>query len=284
MSPSQSPMSKVAPLQPVKTGTRVALTDAAADRRREGDPNGDRAERLLTPLIDRLDRLQRALYAESQRCLLVVLQGRDAAGKDGLIRNVFGPLNSQGCVVSTFKRPTSDELARDYLWRVHLQVPPRGTIGVFNRSHYEDVLPVRVHNLVPKKLWSKRYGQINDFEKMLSENGVTILKFLLHVSRAEQKQRLLERLHDPTKNWKFQVADLEERKHWTKYTRAHEDMLALTSTPWAPWYVVPADRKKARDLRVAATVVAALERMAPAFPTVDREVLKLTQQWEHSDW
>jgi PPK2 family polyphosphate:nucleotide phosphotransferase len=281
-------MTEVAPLPPVKTGTRVSLTDSAAarvaDARRTGDPGGDKAERLLKPLVERLDRLQRALYAESQRSLLVVLQGRDASGKDGLIRNVFGPLNSQGCVVSTFKRPTSDELAHDYLWRVHLQVPPRGTIGIFNRSHYEDVLPVRVHNLVPKTVWSKRYAQINDFEKMLTESGVTILKFFLHVSRAEQKQRLLERLHDPTKNWKFEVGDLEERKHWSEYTKAYEDVLSLTSARWAPWYVVPADRKKSRDLRVAATVVAALERMAPTFPTVDRKVLKLTREWELSDW
>jgi PPK2 family polyphosphate:nucleotide phosphotransferase len=281
-------MTEVAPLSPVKTGSRVSLTDSAAarvaDARRTGDPGGDKAERLLKPLVERLDRLQRALYAESRRSVLVVLQGRDASGKDGLIRNVFGPLNSQGCVVSTFKRPTSDELAHDYLWRVHLQVPPRGTIGIFNRSHYEDVLTVRVHNLVPKAVWSKRYAQINDFEKMLSESGVTILKFFLHVSRAEQKQRLLERLHDPTKNWKFEVGDLEERKHWNEYTKAYEDVLSLTSTRWAPWYVVPADRKKSRDLRVAATVVAALERMAPTFPTVDRKVLKLTREWELSDW
>ncbi len=256
----------------------VSLNDQKAVDSRE--PRSEDAEDQLSLLLKRLETLQVALYAEAKQALLIVLQGRDASGKDGLIRNVFGPLNSQGCVVSTFKRPTEPELAHDYLWRVHQVVPPKGTIGIFNRSHYEDVLPVRVHNLVPKAVWSKRYEQINQFEKMLAESGVTILKFMLHVSRAEQKERLLERLNDPLKNWKFQVSDLEERKYWSTYTKAYEDMLVRTTTAWAPWYLVPADRKKSRDLCVARTVVDALERMKPKFPKVDPVVLKIARQWE----
>ncbi len=271
----------LAPLSVVKNGVPVVLTDATAAGPRE--PGGDDAERALAPLLEQLDRLQTALYAESKRALLIVLQGRDASGKDGLIRQVFGPLNSQGCVVSTFKRPTDHELAHDYLWRVHHSVPPRGTIGVFNRSHYEDVLAVRVHGLVPRNVWSKRYAQINAFEKMLSENGVTILKFMLHVSKSEQKKRLLERLHDPEKNWKFQAGDLAERRHWNAYTRAYRDALARTSTPWAPWFVVPADRKKLRDLLVARVVVNTLARMHPRFPSVSADVVRMTREWERRD-
>ena len=265
-------------LKPVKPGTRIKLTDdnAADDRA----PRSDEAEQQLAPLLTRLTALQAALYAESKQALLIVLQGRDASGKDGLTRTVFGALNSQGCVVSNFKQPTEYELARDYLWRAHQAIPPKGTIGIFNRSHYEDVLVVRVHELVPRKVWSKRYEQINQFERMLTENGVTILKFFLHISKEEQKERLLERLRNPLKNWKFQVADLEERKRWRDYAQAYEDVLERTSSEWAPWYVVPADRKRSRDLLVARVVVDTLERMAPKFPTVNPEVLEIARQWE----
>ncbi|MDZ4864320.1 MAG: PPK2 family polyphosphate kinase, partial [Gemmatimonadota bacterium] len=238
------------------------------------------ADAALAPLLKRLVELQIALYAESKRALLVVLQGRDASGKDGLTRAIFGPLNVQGCVVTNFKRPTDIELSHDYLWRVHQAIPPRGTIGIFNRSHYEDVLVVRVHDLVPKDQWKRRYAQINDFERMLSESGVTILKFFLHISQKEQKERLLERLNDPLKNWKFQVGDLEERKRWEAYTEAYEDVLEKCSTDVAPWYVVPGDRKSTRNLLVAQVVVAALERMNPQFPRVDPKVLEVARQWE----
>jgi PPK2 family polyphosphate:nucleotide phosphotransferase len=265
-------------LKPVKPGTRIKLTDDSAVD--DQAPRSKEAERQLAPLLERLPALQTALYAESKQALLIVLQGRDASGKDGLTRAVFGPLNSQGCVVSNFKRPIEYELARDYLWRVHQAVPPKGTIGIFNRSHYEDVLVVRVHELVPWNVWSKRYEQINQFEKMLTENGVTILKFFLHISKEEQKERLLERLRNPLKNWKFQVADLEERKRWRDYTQAYEDVLERTSSEWAPWYVVPADRKRSRDLLVARVVVDTLERMGPKFPKVNPEVLGIARQWE----
>ena len=272
------PVEVIMPLKPVKPGSRVKLTDDTAMNGHA--PRGGEAEQLLEPLISRLMELQVALYAEARQSLLVILQGRDASGKDGLTRKVFGPLNSQGCVVSNFKKPTQYELARDYLWRVHQVVPPRGTIGIFNRSHYEDVLVVRVHGLVPKSVWSKRFGQINDFERMLSENGVTILKFFLHISREEQKQRLLERLHDPLKNWKFEVGDLDERKRWDDYTEPYEEVLEKCSTEWAPWYVVPSDRKSTRNLLVAQVVTETLERMKPEFPRVDPEVLKIARKWE----
>lgn len=265
-------------LKPVTPGAKVQLKDANAVD--DDEPSGDAVEPLLQPLLEQLEELQTALYAESKQALLVVLQGRDAAGKDGLIRRVFGPLNSQGCVVSSFRRPTEYELARDYLWRVHQVVPPKGSIGVFNRSHYEDVLVVRVHELVPRETWSRRYQQINDFERILSENGVRIVKFFLHISREEQQQRLLDRLNDPLKNWKFQVGDLEERKRWDAYTEAFEDAIERCSTDWAPWYVVPADRKSTRDLLVAQVLVKTLREMDPRFPRVDPEVMKIARQWE----
>ncbi|MBK8006285.1 MAG: polyphosphate kinase 2 family protein [Gemmatimonadetes bacterium] len=266
------------PLKPVKPGSKVKLKDDTATD--DAELRGKAADEALQPLIARLAEQQVALYAEARQSLLLVFQGRDASGKDGLTRKVFGPINSQGCVVTNFKKPSEYELARDYLWRVHQAVPPKGTIGIFNRSHYEDVLVVRVHGWIDEPTVTRRFRQINDFERMLSENGVTILKFFLHISRDEQKERLLERLHDPLKNWKFQVGDLDERKLWDDYTGAYEDVLRETSTDWAPWYVVPADRKSTRDLLVAQVVTKTLERMNPQFPRVDPEVLKIAREWE----
>lgn len=265
-------------LKPIKPGSKVKLKDR--DAVDDDAPRSEAAEKALQPLLEKLEELQIALYAESKQALLIVLQGRDASGKDGLIRKVFGPLNSQGCVVSSFKRPTEYELAHDYLWRVHQVVPPRGTIGIFNRSHYEDVLVVRVHNLVPKSDWSRRYDQINDFERMLSDNGVRILKFFLHISQAEQQRRLIDRLNDPLKNWKFQVGDLDERKLWNEYTEAYQVALERCSTKWAPWHLVPADRKSTRNLLITQLVVDTLKDMAPKFPKVDPVVMKVARQWE----
>ncbi|MEP7325836.1 MAG: polyphosphate kinase 2 family protein [Gemmatimonadota bacterium] len=260
-------------LTPLAPRSTVDLSDQAA-----APPPGlpDKAELRdrLAELVGRIDDLQSALFAENQRALLVVLQGRDASGKDGVTRKVFGPLNSQGCVVSAFKKPSELELAHDYLWRVHQEVPRRGTIGVFNRSHYEDVLVVRVHDLVPADQWQRRYDQINAFERMLTENGTTILKFFLHISRKEQKERLLERLEDPTKNWKFNPQDLEERRHWDDFTSAYRDALTRCSTDWAPWYLVPGDKKAARDVLIAEVVVKTLEAMNPKFPVSDPELLR----------
>lgn len=251
-------------LTPVTAQTTVTLQDSDA----RGDEQTEKGElaKQFKKLTSRLDELQTALNAESKRAVLVVLQGRDTSGKDGTIRSVFGPLNPQGVTVTAFRAPTAVELAHDFLWRVHRAVPSKGSIGIFNRSHYEDVLIVRVHQLVPETVWRPRYEQINRFESILHENGVTILKFFLHISREEQRERLLARLEDPTKYWKFQAEDLSERQKWDDYTEAYQEMLARTSTAHAPWYIVPADRKPVRNVLVGQVVVEALERLGPRYP------------------
>ena len=259
-------------LQPLINPPAVHLADEDA-KPPKGLPKGDEADARIDELEGRLEQLASALGAEGKRALLVVLQGRDTSGKDGVIRKVFGDLNPAYCQVSSFKRPTTLELRHDFLWRAHQQVPAAGTVGIFNRSHYEDVLVVRVRELVPEALWRKRYQHINEFERLLVDHGVTVLKFLLHISKDEQRERLEERLADPSKNWKFAVGDLEERKLWDAYTAAYEEVLLRTSTEWAPWHVVPADKKTARDILIAETVVDTLERMAPQFPAADPAVM-----------
>jgi PPK2 family polyphosphate:nucleotide phosphotransferase len=216
--------------------------------------------------IGRLVELQEVLYAERRHAMLVVLQAMDTGGKDGVVNNVFGPLNNQGVTVTSFKRPTLPEQAHDYLWRVHQAVPPAGSIGVFNRSHYEDVLVARVHDLVPKETVEARYRQISAFEEYLTQNGVTILKFFLHISKDEQKKRLQSRLADPTKQWKFDPADLVERKAWEKYLEAYEIALGRCSTQWAPWFVVPANRKWYRNLVIARILRHTLETLRLRYP------------------
>src|SRR5262245_17843075 len=203
----------------------------------------DASEKLEAKWLTRLFDLQAKLSAESKQALLIVLQGLDAAGKDGTIRHVFAGVNPQACEVHSFKVPTHIELAHDYLWRVHAATPRRGVIGIFNRSHYEDVLAVRVERLVPEREWRKRYDHINEFERMLTENGTRILKFYLHISRKEQGDRISERLQDPDRNWKFSESDLETRTKWKQYRDAYNDALTKCNTKWAPWYVVPADHK-----------------------------------------
>jgi PPK2 family polyphosphate:nucleotide phosphotransferase len=267
------------PLEPVRPGSRLALEDDDARAPKEL-PGTEVLREQLASLVERLDDLQRRLYAECRRTLLVMIQGRDTAGKDGLIRKVFGPLDGQGCVVTAFKRPSEPEQSHDYLWRVHQAIPQRGLIGVFNRSHYEDVLVVRVRNLAPETVWSRRFGHINDFERMLTDCGVSIIKLFLHISRKEQKERLLERVRDPNKNWKFDPGDLEERALWDNYTEAYRDVLSRCSTEWAPWYVVPADKKAARDVLVADLLVRTLEKMNPQFPKGSPDLAKLTKQIE----
>jgi PPK2 family polyphosphate:nucleotide phosphotransferase len=237
-------------------------------------PRGDALEAAMDQLSDRLRKLQLALGAENRRALLVVLQGRDASGKDGTIRRVFSGVNPMYCTVASFKRPSTLELSHDYLWRIHLDLPPRGTIGVFNRSHYEDVLAVRVHRLVPESAWLRRFQHINDFERMLSDEGTVIRKFFLHISREEQRQRLAERLSDPTKNWKFDEGDLGERSLWDAYTEAYQDILRKCSTDFAPWYVVPADRNKPRDYLVLKVLVETLEEMDPQYPAADPDIIR----------
>jgi PPK2 family polyphosphate:nucleotide phosphotransferase len=212
---------------------------------------------------------QDKLYAEGKRALLVVLQGTDTAGKDGTIRHVFNQTGPLGVIVTSFRAPSELELAHDFLWRAHLACPRRGCIGIFNRSHYEDVLIGRVRQLAPKKAIDQRYDQINAFEKILVENGTTILKFMLHISKEEQGERLQERLDKPDSRWKFNPGDLEDRKLWTEYQEAYEIMLERCSTEWAPWHVIPADRKWARNAAVAAIVRETLEAMAPQYPKPD---------------
>jgi PPK2 family polyphosphate:nucleotide phosphotransferase len=213
-----------------------------------------------------IDALQDRLYAEGKRALLVVLQGTDTAGKDGTIRSVFNTAGPLGVVVTPFRRPSEEELAHDFLWRAHIAAPRRGVIGIFNRSHYEDVLVGRVRKLAPATDIEARYGQINAFEKILVENGTAILKFMLHISNKEQAERLKERLAERKSQWKFNSGDLEDRKLWTKYQQAYEIMLRRCSTAHAPWHVIPADHKWARNAAIARIVRATLEAMNPQYP------------------
>lgn len=214
----------------------------------------------------RIRDLQERLYAEHGQSLLVVMQATDTGGKDSTIRRVLKGINPQGVKVWSFKRPSEEELDHDYLWRYHQHTPRRGMISIFNRSHYEDVLVVRVKKLVPKSVWSPRYEQINDFERLLADNGTRVLKFFLNISKEEQKERLQDRLDEPDKHWKFHAADLEERAHWDDYQRAFQDAIRKCSTDAAPWYVVPANRKWYRDLVVARAIADTLEAMNPQFP------------------
>jgi PPK2 family polyphosphate:nucleotide phosphotransferase len=254
----------------VKPGTRVRLS-----RRDHGETFGwDKigAEPELLSQLGRLVDLQDRFWAEAKRSVLVVLQGIDAAGKDGTINKVMEAFNPQGCPVTSFKVPSTEELAHDFLWRIHKRVPGKGEIGIFNRSHYEDVLVVRVHDLVPRKVWSARYDQINDFERILAENGTTIVKFFLAIDRDEQRERFQARYDDPTKRWKFSMGDLDERKHWDDYQAAFDDALSKTSTDVAPWYVIPANRKWFRNLAVATILADTIAGLKPAYPPVADDV------------
>ena len=224
-----------------------------------------KGERLRT----QLEELQELMWAEHRRRLLIVLQGMDTSGKDGAIRFLMDGFNATGVRVASFKKPTTPELERDFLWRIHAQVPADGEIVIFNRSHYEDVLIVRVHDLVPAAIWRKRYRQINDFERMLAESGTTVLKFFLHISRDEQKERLEARVADPKKRWKFNRGDLAERKLWDDYMKAYEDVLEKTSTRHAPWHVVPSDKKWYRNHVVGSIVVETMKGFGMKYPDVD---------------
>lgn len=216
--------------------------------------------------LERLDIIQDTLFAGAEKSVLVVFQAMDTGGKDGAIRHVFKGVDPQGVQISSFKAPTPDELARDFLWRVHRCVPPKGMIGVFNRSHYEDVLVVRVHNLVPKAIWKERYDHINRFEELLSEHGTIILKFFLHISKAEQKERLEARRDDPQKRWKFNVGDLKERERWDDYMAAYEEVLTKCNTAYAPWHIVPANKKWYRNYVITRAILEALEKAKLSYP------------------
>jgi PPK2 family polyphosphate:nucleotide phosphotransferase len=250
-----------------------------------GVKSKEHAQDALERGIARLTKLQEKLYAQDRWAVLLILQGMDAAGKDGTVKHVMSGVNPQGCQLHAFKAPSPEELQHDFLWRTSRSVPERGQIGIFNRSYYEEVLVVRVHpellahekippKLVLDNIWQKRFEDINAFERYLAENGFVVLKFCLHLSKKEQKKRFLERLEDPEKNWKFSINDALERQHWDKYMRAYEDMIRNTSTAHAPWYVVPADHKWFTRLVVAEAVIDALECLDLSFPAVDAEKRK----------
>ena len=251
----------------VKPGSKVNLKDRPAD-----DTFGYRKEQAGPKIdadVERLAALQERFWAEHKRRLLIVLQGMDASGKDGVVKHVMTGFHPLGCRVVGWGVPSEAELAHDYLWRIHQAVPGNGEIVIFNRSHYEDVLVVRVHEFVPKERWSKRYDQINAWEATLAAEGTTILKFMLHISPEEQLQRFQDRYDDPAKRWKFKMGDLEERKRWDEYMAAYEDALSRCSTEAAPWFVIPGDKKWFRDLAIADIVADTLADLDPQYPPMD---------------
>jgi PPK2 family polyphosphate:nucleotide phosphotransferase len=256
-------------LKPVQ---KVSLKDFDPADTSDFEGGKKAAKSATQSLLKELDRLQELLYAEHKHKVLVVLQATDTGGKDGTIRRVFEGVNPSGVRVASFKAPTPIEAAHDYLWRIHQQVPGEGELVIFNRSHYEDVLVVRVRGLVSPDIWKRRYDQINDFEKMLYEEGTLILKFFLHISLEEQKQRLRDRLTDETKRWKYNPADLKDRDYWSQYAAAYEDVLNKTNTDYAPWIIVPADHKWYRDWVVASAIVRGLQGLNMQYPKPDFDV------------
>jgi PPK2 family polyphosphate:nucleotide phosphotransferase len=259
----------------VEQGKHIALDDINPNDIGEYR-NKEAAEAELILQRERIQDLQERLYAEHKQSLLVVLQAMDTGGKDGTISHVFEGVNPQGCQVWPFKVPSPEELAHDFLWRYHDKAPPRGMIAIFNRSQYEDVLVVRVKNLVPDKVWRKRYDQINEFERTLTLNDTTIVKLFLYISKDEQKLRLESRLQDPTKQWKFSSQDVKERVYWDDYMKAYEDAINKCSTEYAPWYVVPANKKWYRNLVVAGIVADTLETMNPQYPPGEEGLENIT--------
>ena len=259
----------------VKPGSKVRIKDWDPDDRSAFAVTKEQAKTKLLALNKKLEALQEILYAEHKHKILIVIQGMDTAGKDSVIRSVFEGVNPQGVRVASFKAPTPEERDHDYLWRVHKETPGKGEIVVFNRSHYEDVLIVRVHQLVPEDVWKNRYRQINEFERTLVQEGTILLKFYLNINLADQKKRLQDRLDDQTKHWKFNVDDLKERRLWKQYMKAYEDAMEKTSTPWAPWYIVPARTKWYRNLVIATTLVKALSRLDMRYPPAAPELKKI---------
>ena len=257
-------------LAPVTSRDTLKLLSKSA--RVEKAPPREAIIAATEALLDRLAALQDAFHADGRQALLLVLQGRDASGKDGVIKTVYGAFNPTGVSVAAFGPPTPYERQHDFLWRIHQKVPVHGMIGVFNRSHYEDVLAVRVRGLAPESVWRPRFAQINAFEKVLTENGVIIRKCFLHVSQDEQAVRLRERLDDPRKNWKFRLEDLEDRARWDAYTEAYREALQQCSTKAAPWYVVPSDDKAVRNFLIARLLVDTLEAVRPQYPLMDPAV------------
>ncbi len=260
----------------IAPGAKVDLADHHADAKLGLDKESALAK--TAKMQSRLEELGGLIAATKRHAVLALFQGMDASGKDGAVAHCIGPLNPGVVSVTSFKAPTSTELAHDFLWRIHQVCPPKGTFGVFNRSHYEDVLVVRVENLVPKEQWSRRYDAINAFERNLADEGTIVLKFFLNISKDEQATQLQERIDDPTKNWKFNVEDLKKRQKWDEYMDAYTAMLEKTSTHWAPWYVVPADRKWVRNLAITTAMIDALEKLAMSWPLLppQEKALKIT--------
>jgi PPK2 family polyphosphate:nucleotide phosphotransferase len=265
-SPRQYSLETVMLIHPLKPGSSIGIQTIDPNDTAAFHKGKEAAGQRLAELNNQLEILQEQLFAEHKHKVLVVLQGMDTSGKDGTIRAVFEGVNPQGVRVAAFKVPTPKELDHDYLWRVHKQVPGKGEIVIFNRSHYEDVLVVRVHNIVPEKVWRKRFDQINAFEHLLVDEGTIILKFFLHIDKTEQKDRLLERLAEKEKHWKFNPGDIKERSIWHDYMKAYEDVLYETCTDWAPWTVVPANKKWFRNLVIAEAMVEALEKLNIQLP------------------
>jgi PPK2 family polyphosphate:nucleotide phosphotransferase len=265
----------------IEPGTDVRLKDfdpGFADKLE----NKNTALKKLEGLRKRMDDLQYKLYAESKSSLLICLQALDAGGKDGVVRHVIATMNPEGCRAASFKEPTKEELQHDFLWRIERQTPRRGEVVVFNRSHYEDVLIVRVHDLVPKKVWSKRYEQINDFEQRLAANDTHTLKFFLHISREEQLARFKQRLDDPDRRWKISEADYAEREYWDDYMKAYEDALSKCSTDYAPWFVIPANHKWFRDLAISEIIVDTLEKLGIALPAPTVDIADIRRKYHQA--
>lgn len=263
----------------VEPGTKIRLKDFDP-----GYKSGvkDKGIAKTAEFCTRIGELQFQLYAEQKKSLMIVLQAMDTGGKDGVIRHVIGAMNPQACRVAAFKQPSAEELAHDFLWRIEHRAPKKGEVVVFNRSHYEDVLIARVHNLVPKSVWSKRFDQINDFEKRLAANGTHILKFFLNISPEEQLERFSERLDDPARQWKISEADYSERELWPDYQAAYQDVLAKCSTEWAPWYIIPANHKWFRNLAISEIIVECLEGLNLQMPTPTVDIAEIRRKFHEA--
>ena len=262
----------------VDSNSRVKLDEIDASYKGEKEDK-DSVQAELEKNAQRLHDLQYLMYAENKCSLLIVLQGVDAAGKDGVVDHVLTVMNPQGCRVYGFKTPSAEELAHDYLWRIHQATPRKGYVSVFNRSHYEDVLVVRVHNLVPREVWSKRYDEINAFERQLFDNGTHILKFYLHIDKEEQLARFKQRLDDPNRHWKISESDYAEREYWQEYGRAYEDAISKCSTDYAPWYIIPSNHKWFRNLVVSQILVNTLESLNMKFPQSTANIAEIKKKY-----
>jgi PPK2 family polyphosphate:nucleotide phosphotransferase len=266
----------------VEPGAKIRLSKIDASYTGKDETREQALPKIQTH-VERMDKLQYLLYANNHQSLLVILQALDAAGKDGVIRHLFSGMNPQGTFVFGFKQPSKYEAAHDFLWRAHLRTPGKGEVVIFNRSYYEDVLVVRVHKLVPDSVWSKRYDLINDFEKTLSQNGTTILKFFLHISPEEQLSRFKQRLDDPSRHWKISETDYSERELWPQYMEAYEDAIALTSTKHAPWYIIPANHKWFRNLAVSQIIADTMDEMGLQLPATQVDIAEMRRKYHAAE-